>query len=130
MRPGTRLQILHNLILNAVKYTKPGGHIFVSASRSPDPAYIQITVKDDGIGIPVDDQEHIFESFFRAGNVYEAEAKGTGLGLSIARSLVELHGGEIRFDSVPGQGTTFSFTLSAAGESIPASPLVSKATSR
>ena len=114
--PQRIMQVLHNLILNAVKYTKAGGHVFVSATRTADPSFIQIAVKDDGIGIPFDDQDHIFESFFRAGNVYEVEAIGTGLGLNIARSLIELHGGEIRFESIPGQGSSFYITLTAVND--------------
>ena len=74
----------------------------------------------------MDDQTHIFESFFRAGNVYEANAEGTGLGLNIARSLIELHGGEIQFESVPGQGTSFQFTLVAVNDFVSASPLASE----
>lgn len=107
------MQILHNLLLNAVKYTKVGGHICLCARVAADPAFIEIAIIDDGIGIPIEDQEWIYDSFYRAGNVYEADATGSGLGLNIARSLVELHGGEIHFESAVGEGTSFFVTFPA-----------------
>ncbi len=88
--PARTMQILHNLLLNAVSYTRPDGHVSVRAMRAADPAFVEISVVDDGIGIPLDEQDQIFESFYRASNVYETETTGSGLGLNIARSLVEL----------------------------------------
>ena len=107
------MQILHNLLLNAVSYTRTGGHIRVGAVLAADPAFVEISVVDDGIGIPLDEQDKIFESFYRASNAYETETSGSGLGLNIARSLVELHGGEIRLESAPGKGTAFHVTFPA-----------------
>jgi signal transduction histidine kinase len=69
---------------------------------------VRISVSDDGPGIPVEDQERIFERFYRVGG---SAAVGTGLGLAIARGLVELHGGTLTVDSTPGQGSTFLITL-------------------
>ena len=118
--PARTMQILHNLLLNAVSYTRPGGHVSVDAKRAADPGFVEISVIDDGIGIPLDEHDQIFESFYRASNVYEMEATGTGLGLNITRSLVELHGGEIRFESVPGKGTSFHVTFAAVHAPKPA----------
>ena len=103
--PARTMQILHNLLLNAVSYTRPGGHVSVDAKRVADPGFVEISVIDDGIGIPLDEHDQIFESFYRANsNVYEMEATGTGLGLNITRSLVELHGGEIDPRACPAKG--------------------------
>lgn len=100
-------QVLHNLIANAAKYTPEGGEISVEAGRAEIPGQIQISVIDNGIGIPDADRAHIFDTFFRAGNVHRTGAGGAGLGLSITHALVELHGGEIWFESEVGVGTTF-----------------------
>ncbi|MEO5678008.1 MAG: ATP-binding protein, partial [Usitatibacter sp.] len=67
--------------------------------------------RDTGIGIAPEDQETIFEEFRQVGSDYERKAEGTGLGLTLTRRLVILHGGEIRVESAPGRGSTFTFTL-------------------
>ncbi len=107
-------QILMNLISNATKYTLESGTIFVGAELMPfDPEnseQVHIWVQDHGIGIPNEDQKKIFQQYFRTDAAKEM-ASGTGLGLNITRSLVELQGGEIWFESEPGAGTTFHFTL-------------------
>lgn len=112
-------QILHNLVGNAVKFTKQG-HISVGASLLPAApgreAYVEIFVEDTGIGIPPDKQSMIFESFTQADGSISREYGGTGLGLSISRRLVELHGGAIALASTPGRGSRFSFTLPVANE--------------
>jgi signal transduction histidine kinase len=102
-------QIAVNLVGNACKYTPSGGHVDVTL-RNGD-GRLRVDVRDTGVGIREDARRHIFTPFFRADNPLRDEVGGTGLGLSITRKLVELHGGEIWFDTHEGDGTTFSFTL-------------------
>jgi signal transduction histidine kinase len=102
-------QILLNLLSNAVKFTPEGGTVSLNAQRA-NGAYV-FSVKDTGIGIAPGDQEKIFEEFRQVGSDYERKAEGTGLGLTLTRRLVILHGGDIRVESAPGQGSTFTFTL-------------------
>lgn len=102
------LQILHNLIGNAAKFTDRGV-INVSASVLDD--LLQIEVGDTGTGIPADRIDEIFESFTQLEGGIERAQGGAGLGLSVTKQLVELHGGSIRVESVLGIGSTFYFTL-------------------
>ncbi len=110
-------QVLANLISNAVKYTPDGGHVTVRVVAS-DP-FARVDVVDDGIGIPVAEQARLFEKFFRT-REGQRQSGGTGLGLAIARSIVELHGGEIWCESDGRSGSTFSFTLPRRGPAIEA----------
>jgi signal transduction histidine kinase len=108
-------QILTNLLSNATKYTQTGGAIAVGAEVMPviDPTsseLIHIWVQDHGIGIPLEDQKNIFQQYFRT-DLAKEMAAGTGLGLNITRSLVELQGGKIWFESEAGAGTIFHFSL-------------------
>lgn len=96
-----------NLLTNAIKYSYEGGLIELTTEVKNDNLYI--TVKDNGIGIPVSEQENMFTRFFRAKNVTNIE--GTGLGLNIVKKYVELLSGEISFKSIPEYGTTFYLTL-------------------
>jgi signal transduction histidine kinase len=102
-------QILTNLLSNAHKYTPPGGRITVRVRGGV--SWVQVEVEDTGIGLSPEDQAHLFTPFFRAQHHTVQVAGGTGLGLAITRELVERHGGAITVRSVPGQGSTFSFTL-------------------
>ena len=104
-------QIMNNLVSNAYHYTPSGGNIHVKAHV--EDGYVQVDVRDSGIGIPPQDQERIFERFYRGENPLVLATAGTGLGLSIVRQLVEVHEGEIWFESsgIPGEGSVFSFTL-------------------
>ena len=104
------MQILTNLLSNASKYTPAGGTITLT-TEAQDNGYLQIGVRDNGIGIPPADRPLIFRHFYRAQNAGTLGAKGSGLGLHLARSLVELHGGKIWFESELGRGSTFYFTL-------------------
>jgi signal transduction histidine kinase len=104
--------VLLNLINNAHKFTPKGGTIQVAMSRKN--GYVLTQVKDDGRGIPDEDQQHIFSEYYRGSNADGQEGAGTGLGLAIARSLVRMDGGEIWFESKVGEGTTFSFTVPVA----------------
>lgn len=111
-------QIVVNLAANACKYTPTGGHVDLLAKHDGD--RLRVDVRDTGVGIAETARPHIFTPFFRADNPLRDQAGGTGLGLSITKTLVELHGGEIWFESNEGQGTTFSFTLPLQGDWAPA----------
>jgi signal transduction histidine kinase len=108
------IQILVNLLSNAYRYTPSGGRITISAHVT-DKA-VQVQVADTGIGITLEDQERVFEPFYRADDEMVTKQPGTGLGLSIVRSLVEMHGGKLQLQSELGTGSTFSFTLPLAQE--------------
>jgi len=106
-------QIAVNLVGNACKYTTTGGHVDVLLRNGGD--RLRVDVRDTGVGITESARPHIFTPFYRADNPLRDEVGGTGLGLSITKKLVELHGGEIWFETSEGQGTTFSFTLPIDG---------------
>ncbi|MBW4636086.1 MAG: response regulator [Iphinoe sp. HA4291-MV1] len=105
--PKLLRQILVNLLSNAIKYSPDGGNIEVHLKGND--SHIIFDVKDEGIGIPIEDQEHLFQSFSRGSNV--GEIPGTGLGLAIVKACVELHGGEITVESQQGQGTKVTLSL-------------------
>ena len=114
-------QVLTNLVSNAHKYTPEGGKILVGAESTGnqwDPGgakqVVHLWVRDTGIGISVEDQAKIFQRFFRSEDSKAREAPGTGLGLNITKSLVEMQGGRIWFDSEFRKGTTFHFTVPIA----------------
>ena len=102
-------QILLNLLSNAVKFTPDGGRVDVTAAGAENG--VLVAVKDTGIGIAAEDQEAVFEEFRQVGNDYTSKQEGTGLGLALTRRFVELHGGRIWVESLPGQGSTFSFII-------------------
>ena len=106
---GRIAQVLTNLVSNAYRYTPSGGTISVDVR--PEVEFVKISVTDTGIGISPEEQKKLFTKFFRAENPDVQKVGGTGLGLWIARSLVLMHGGEITVVSLPGKGSTFSFTL-------------------
>jgi two-component system phosphate regulon sensor histidine kinase PhoR len=108
------VQILINLVDNAVKYTPRGGDVRIGASLISEDQ-VEVTVTDTGIGIPRSDLPRITERFYRVDKARSRELGGTGLGLAIVRHLVLAHGGELAIDSELGQGTTVRFTLPAAG---------------
>lgn len=111
----TRLQqILLNLVGNGIKYGGTGSILRLAATPSSDGRFVCFAVSDQGPGIPAVDQPYVFEKFYRGRAQRRSEVPGTGLGLSIARHLVLLHGGEIWFESEPGEGTTFYFTVPVA----------------
>jgi signal transduction histidine kinase len=99
-------RVLRNLLGNAQKYGHENGTILVGVERRPTELCISVT--DDGPGIASEDQERIFERFFR---VSGSGSSGSGLGLAIARALVELHGGQLSVESAPSRGSTFRVVL-------------------
>jgi len=101
--------IVKNLVGNAVQYNRPGGSVHVTIE--PRDGQQVLTVADTGIGIPRQDEQRIFERFYRVDAARSRETGGTGLGLSIVRHAVERHGGSIRVDSLLGEGTTFLVSL-------------------
>jgi len=107
-------QVVRNLLSNASKYTPQGGLITVSVAPTEEKGFLQISVADNGVGIPAEDQPKLFDRFFRAKSAVLTRASGAGLGLYITRSLVELHGGRIWFESEPGKGSTFYVTFPIA----------------
>jgi signal transduction histidine kinase len=102
-------EMIANLLLNAIKYTPADGTITVKAGNHDDSVLVEIS--DTGIGIPKQEQDKVFDEFFRATNARRTERDGTGLGLSIVKYIVERHGGQISIESEEGCGTTFKLTL-------------------
>lgn len=97
---------ISNLVENAIKYNKKGGWVHVSLNA--DHKYFYIKVADSGIGIPEEDQMHIFERFYRVDKSHSREIGGTGLGLAITRNAIIMHRGSVKVHSIPGEGTTFT----------------------
>jgi len=112
---GDRIrQVLTNLISNGIKFTPSGGTVSISAEKMIEsPEFIQVRVRDTGVGIPADDLDRIFDKFHRVKEFREKvkRGKGTGLGLFIVKNIVELHGGKVWAESKLGEGSTFFFTL-------------------
>lgn len=102
-------QVISNLIENAVKYSPEGTEITVESFMADDEAVIAIT--DNGYGIPREDQDRIFETFFRSQTEENWEVPGTGLGLALVKRIVSMHGGVVSLDSEPGAGSTFTIRL-------------------
>jgi len=124
------LQVLLNVVGNSFKYTPPGGNVNLRAGPAPREwaeelrprpgsaaGYVLFQIEDTGIGIPAVDLPHVFERFYRVDKSRSAAGGGLGIGLAVARSLVAQMGGAMRMESAPGEGTTVSFTLPAAGGS-------------
>jgi signal transduction histidine kinase len=102
-----RLQeVLTNLIGNAIKYSPDGGLIKVGGLVT-DANTVRLYVSDEGIGISPGDQEQIFDRFYRVDNGLTRQTPGTGLGLFLVKAVVEAHGGQVRVESTPGQGSVF-----------------------
>jgi two-component system CheB/CheR fusion protein len=107
-------QIIHNLLTNAIRYTKPSiGKVTVSIVAKTD-GYV-LTVQDNGIGIPKEAAEHVFERFYRAKNALSVEAQGSGLGLYLIKVMTDAFDGKISFSSTPGKGTVFRLWIPKRG---------------
>jgi signal transduction histidine kinase len=100
------LQVLSNIVGNAIKFTPEGGSIVVSSESHEDA--VLFTVRDTGPGIDAEHLSRIFERYYQAG---APESRGVGLGLFIAKGIVEAHGGRIWVESIAGEGSRFFFTL-------------------
>lgn len=107
------VQVLLNLIGNAVKFTDPGGSIEVRATPLSEDGDVEISVRDTGRGISAEDLGRIFDRLYQTSHEDNALCEGMGIGLNLCRHLVALHGSEIRVQSEPDQGSTFTFTLPA-----------------
>ncbi|MBI4679336.1 MAG: GAF domain-containing sensor histidine kinase [Elusimicrobia bacterium] len=101
-----------NLLSNALKFTKPGGKVRLWAADKGE--FVMVGVADDGIGVPPEEKERVFEKFYRASNRSDVQAPGTGLGLAIVKEIVSKHGGKIWLECEPGKETTFCFVLRTA----------------
>ncbi len=108
------VQVLSNLVNNAVKYSPDGGTVTLS-TRS-DGGFALVSVSDTGLGIPPDEIEHVFERFRRVRSGAAQSIPGTGLGLTIVKQIVEMHGGKIWVESAVGHGSAFHFTIPLAAE--------------
>ncbi|HLC49153.1 MAG TPA: HAMP domain-containing sensor histidine kinase [Candidatus Andersenbacteria bacterium] len=104
--------VIQNLIENAITYTKDGGHVVLRAEREQD--ILKVSIQDDGIGIPKQQQSSIFNKYFRADNATRVQTDGSGLGLFITKKAIEKHGGTINFKSILDKGSIFYFTLPLA----------------
>jgi PAS domain S-box-containing protein len=102
-------QLLDNLISNGIKFTPPGGRVDVRVRGQRGNAVIE--VRDTGMGIPAEEQQHLFERFFRTSRATEQAIPGTGLGLAISKAIVHAHGGRITLTSEEGTGTTFRISI-------------------
>jgi signal transduction histidine kinase len=110
--PGdaTRLEsVLSNLINNAMKYSPAGAPIHIVGRVGPNE--VSVTVSDQGIGIPLDEQGRIFERFYRVDDALSRRTQGSGLGLYLAKAIVDAHRGRIWVESTPDHGSAFSFAL-------------------
>ncbi|MHB8757854.1 MAG: sensor histidine kinase, partial [Bacillota bacterium] len=103
------IEVLTNLMSNAIKYTRPGGHIWVKAAV--DGENVVARVEDDGIGIPEDQLDQVFEGFHRARNLTEHDPGGLGLGLFISRDISRRHGGDLWAANREGGGTVMNLKL-------------------
>jgi signal transduction histidine kinase len=110
-------QVVRNLISYAIKYSPEGGPVAIKARHAG--ARVEISVRDRGVGIPPEQQPHVYEKFYRI-EAPNTAIPGTGLGLSIARLITEAHGGTIQLESQVGVGSTFTVSLPTSRHEVPA----------
>ena len=101
-------QALNHLVVNAIKFTSPGGDITVESFSDGEP---ELTITDNGVGIPVEELTHVFDRFYRCATADVMAVQGPGLGLAIVKSIIDAHHGSVHLESVPGAGTTVRLTL-------------------
>lgn len=102
-------QVIDNLLSNAIKYSPDGGLIEIGGRV--ENGYVLVYVRDQGVGLTAEDQQRVFERFYRVDGKLSRKAQGTGLGLFLSKAIIEAHGGKIGVESQPGHGSTFYFTL-------------------
>jgi len=107
-------QILYNLLDNAIKFSHESGLVKIEAKKKGD--MVEISVKDDGIGVKVEDQSKLFKPFSQVASFSSKKVQGTGLGLALVKQIVNLHGGYVWFNSRIGEGSTFAFTIPIKGD--------------
>jgi signal transduction histidine kinase len=107
--PDLLKQALLNIVRNSIAHTQPGGHLHLECSAQGNRVFLSVT--DDGLGIPPDDLERIFDRFFRTGGPRPEDSGGAGLGLAITSRLIDLHDGEIRAENVQPSGARFTIEL-------------------
>ena len=110
---------LHNLVANAIQYSPDGSRVGVGVNQSD--GIVEIAVTDQGVGIEEDEQDRVFERFFRTDPARSRNTGGSGLGLSIVKHVVQNHGGDVRVWSQPGSGSTFTIRLPEASHASAAS---------
>lgn len=103
------MEVLYNLCDNAIKYNRGSGTVSIEIGE--ERGHAKIVVKDTGIGIPLEDQSHVFERFYRVDKSRSKSSGGTGLGLSIVKHAVQYHNGDIKLKSRPGEGTEITVLL-------------------
>ncbi|HAI73809.1 MAG TPA: hypothetical protein DCS28_03015 [Candidatus Moranbacteria bacterium] len=113
--PEKLKMVVDNLFNNSVKYTTNHGKIEIKLTKKD--SFVIFSIKDNGVGIPAEQQERIFNKFFRSDNIVKYQTEGTGLGLYIAKNVVEQMGGKIWFDSVENLGSIFNFSIPIARRS-------------
>lgn len=116
--------VIFNLLDNAIKYNVENGQVVVGVTRLQDQPFVQIQIKDTGLGIPSRDVEKLFTKFFRAENAVRTVTEGTGLGLYIVRNIVKRHGGEVWAESELNRGTAFYVTLPTDPTLVPSKEVV------
>jgi len=104
--------VIENLLSNSIKYTKNRGKVEIGISRSS--GFLVFSIRDNGVGIPKEQQKQVFNKFFRSDNVVKYQTEGTGLGLYIAKNIIEQSGGKIWFQSIEQVGSIFNFSLPLA----------------
>ncbi len=109
--PQKLSMVLVNLVENAIRYNIENGEVIVKVEKVPDKPYVEVSVRDTGIGIPPEAIAKLFTKFFRAENAVKSQTEGSGIGLYIARGVVQAHGGEIWAESEINRGTIIHFTL-------------------
>jgi signal transduction histidine kinase len=107
--PEKLRMVIENLLGNSIKYTTNYGKIEIKLSKKGD--FVIFSIKDNGVGIPLEQHGRVFDKFFRSDNIVKYQTEGTGLGLYIAKNIIEQLGGKIWFDSVEGLGSIFNFSV-------------------
>lgn len=117
--PQKLAMVMSNLVENAIRYNVKNGSVTVAVVPVAGEPFLEVSIKDTGIGIPQEDLKKLFTKFFRAENALKLQTEGSGLGLYIVRNIIQAHGGRIWVESEPERGTTFHFTLTTDQSRVP-----------